>query len=119
MFLFLPEDRSDFVCTKCKLVSVLEENDKGLETQVPNLHCIRENEGFLDRSQLSVLQAQHAEESERAVQKKEENWQHVTSRRRKRRTHEPTMLTAFQKPGLFNQYWIQQVNKSEKRRIVR
>ncbi|XP_037742612.1 tripartite motif-containing protein 10 isoform X5 [Chelonia mydas] len=63
-------DRSDFVCTKCKLVSIFEEKVKGLVTQVSTLRCIRENEDFLDRSQCLVLQAKHAEESERAVQKR-------------------------------------------------
>ncbi|CAM4578278.1 unnamed protein product [Caretta caretta] len=85
--MLLRKDRSNFVYMTCKLVSILEEKIKGLETQVSTLRCVRENEDFLDRSQRLVLQAQQAEESERAVQNGEENWQHVTSRRRKRRTH--------------------------------
>uniref|UniRef100_A0A8C3HS91 Solute carrier family 12 member 7 n=1 Tax=Chrysemys picta bellii TaxID=8478 RepID=A0A8C3HS91_CHRPI len=61
----------------------MEEKVKGLETQVSTLRCIRENEDFLDRSQHLALQAQHAEESERAVQNGEENWQHATSQKKK------------------------------------
>ncbi|CAM4702713.1 unnamed protein product [Caretta caretta] len=90
MFVFLPQDRSDFVYTKCKLVSKLEEKVQGLEKQVSTLRCIRENEDFLDRCQDILLQAQHSEGSEQTVQRgqkaSEENWQHVTSRRRKRRS---------------------------------
>ncbi|XP_030404256.1 ecto-ADP-ribosyltransferase 4 isoform X2 [Gopherus evgoodei] len=66
------EDRSDFVCTKCKLVSILEETVKGQDTQVSILHCHREDEDFLDRSQHLVLQAQHAEESACDLKKKKE-----------------------------------------------
>ncbi|CAM5117668.1 unnamed protein product [Natator depressus] len=42
-------DRSDFVCTKCKLVSILEEKIEGLEQQITTLRCIRESEDFLDK----------------------------------------------------------------------
>ncbi|TFJ98112.1 coiled-coil domain-containing protein 136 [Platysternon megacephalum] len=89
------KDRSNFVCTKCKLVSILEEKVQGLEKQVSTLRCIRENEDFLDRCQDMLLQAQRSEESEQVVQsglrESEENWQHVTSRRRKRSVHVPAM----------------------------
>uniref|UniRef100_A0A8C3HUE0 SGNH hydrolase-type esterase domain-containing protein n=1 Tax=Chrysemys picta bellii TaxID=8478 RepID=A0A8C3HUE0_CHRPI len=89
MFVCLPQDRSDFVCTKCKLVSILEEKVRGLEKQVSTLRCIRENEDFLR------LRAQRSEESEQAAQwgqrDGEEIWQHVTSRRRKRSVHVPAM----------------------------
>ncbi|XP_065427512.1 coiled-coil domain-containing protein 18-like [Chrysemys picta bellii] len=95
MFVFLPQDRSNFVCTKCKQVSILEEKVQGLEKQVSTLRCIRENEDFLDRCQDMFLRAQHSEESEQAVQwgqkDGEENWQHVTSRKRKRSIHVPAM----------------------------
>nr|XP_008175442.2 uncharacterized protein LOC101937062 isoform X1 [Chrysemys picta bellii] len=95
MFVFLPQDRSNFVCTKCKQVSILEEKVQGLEKQVSTLRCIRENEDFLDRCQDMFLRAQHSEESEQVVQwgqkDGEENWQHVTSRKRKRSVHVPAM----------------------------
>ncbi|KAM9172590.1 ecto-ADP-ribosyltransferase 4 isoform 4-T5 [Pangshura tecta] len=45
---------------------------KGQETQVSILHCHREDEDFLDRSQHLVLQAQHAEESTCNLKKKKE-----------------------------------------------
>ncbi|XP_053866613.1 uncharacterized protein LOC128827000 [Malaclemys terrapin pileata] len=99
MFVFLPQDRSDFVCTKCKLVSVLEEKVQGLEKQVSTLRCIRENEDFLDRRQDMLLRAQRSEESEQAAQRGqrdgEDIWQHVTSRRRKRSVHVPAMEIQF------------------------
>ncbi|CAM5160534.1 unnamed protein product [Natator depressus] len=93
MFVFLPEDRSLFVCTKCKLVSILEEKVQGLEQQVSTLHCIRETEDFLDRPQDMLLRAQCSENSEQAAQRGQEDgeeiWQHVTSRRRKGSIHVP------------------------------
>ncbi|KAG6923978.1 hypothetical protein G0U57_018581, partial [Chelydra serpentina] len=89
------KDRSDFLCTKCKLVSVLKEKVHGLEKQVSTPHCIRENEDSLDRCQDMLLRAPHSEESEQAAQRGqkdgEENWQHVISRRRKRSIHVPAM----------------------------
>ncbi|XP_065410850.1 uncharacterized protein LOC135973127 isoform X2 [Chrysemys picta bellii] len=88
------EDRSDFVCTKCKLVSILEEKVRGLEKRVSILSCIRENEDFLDRRQEMLLRPQCSEDSEQAQQGQkdcEEVWQHVTSRRRKRSVHAPAM----------------------------
>ncbi|XP_065437717.1 uncharacterized protein LOC101931329 isoform X3 [Chrysemys picta bellii] len=94
MFVFLPQDRSDFVCTKCKLVSILEEKVRGLEKRVSTLRCIRENEDFLDRRQEMLLRPQCSEDSEQAQQGQkdcEEVWQHVTSRRRKRSVHAPAM----------------------------
>ncbi|XP_030437340.1 uncharacterized protein LOC115660270 [Gopherus evgoodei] len=84
------QDRSDFVCMKCKLVYILEEKVRGLENQGSTLGCFRENEDFLDKS-VSVLEAKCAEESETAEQSREEYWQHVTSRGRKRRTYVPLM----------------------------
>uniref|UniRef100_A0A8C3FMA3 SGNH hydrolase-type esterase domain-containing protein n=1 Tax=Chrysemys picta bellii TaxID=8478 RepID=A0A8C3FMA3_CHRPI len=95
MFVFLPQDRSDFVCTKCKLVSILEEKVRGLEKQVSTLRCIQKNEDFLDRRQDMLLQAQRSEESEQVAQRGlrdgEENWQYVSPRRRKRSVHLPAM----------------------------
>ncbi|CAM4558281.1 unnamed protein product [Caretta caretta] len=95
IFVFLPQDRSDFVCTKCKLVSILEEKIQGLEKQVSTLCCIRETEDFLDRRQDMLLRAQRSEDSEQAAlrgQKDgEEIWQHVTSRRRKGKVHVPAV----------------------------
>ncbi|CAM5141513.1 unnamed protein product [Natator depressus] len=95
MFVFLPQDRSDFVCTKCKLVSILEEKVQGLEKQVSTLCCIRETEDFLDRRQGMLLWTQHSEDSEQAAQRGQKNgeeiWQHVTSRRRKGSIHVPAM----------------------------
>ncbi|XP_065440231.1 lysophosphatidylcholine acyltransferase 1 isoform X4 [Chrysemys picta bellii] len=94
MFVFLPQDRSDFVCTKCKLVSILEEKVRGLEKRVSTLRCIRENEDFLNRRQEMLLRPQYSEDSEQAQQGQkdcEEVWQHVTSRRRKRSVHAPAM----------------------------
>ncbi|CAM5165740.1 unnamed protein product [Natator depressus] len=95
MFVFLPQDRSDFVCKKCKLVAILEEKVQGLEKQVSTLRCIRETEDFLDRCQNMLLQAQHSEDSEQAAQQGqkdgEEILQHVTSRRRKGNVHVPAM----------------------------
>ncbi|XP_074980576.1 chemokine-like protein TAFA-5 isoform X2 [Caretta caretta] len=86
-------DRSDFVCTKCKLVSILEEKVQGLEKQVSTLRCIRKSEDFLDRHQDMLLQAQYSEDSEQTVQwgqeDGEEIWEHVTSRRRKGSIHVP------------------------------
>ncbi|CAM4633368.1 unnamed protein product [Caretta caretta] len=86
-------DRSDFVCTKCKLVSILEEKVQGLEKQVSTLRCVRETEDFLDRRQVMLLQAQCSEDSEQAAQRGQEDseviWQHVTSRRRKGSVHVP------------------------------
>ncbi|CAM5146694.1 unnamed protein product [Natator depressus] len=94
-FVFLPQDRSDFVCTKCKLVSILEEKVQGLQKQVSTLRCIRETEDFLDRHQDVLLRAQRPEDSEQAAQRGQEDgeeiWQHVTSRRRKGRVHVPAM----------------------------
>ncbi|XP_074988986.1 phosphatidylinositol N-acetylglucosaminyltransferase subunit Q isoform X4 [Caretta caretta] len=89
----LMQDRSDFVCTKCKLVSILEEKVQGLEKQVSTLRCVRETEDFLDRRQVMLLQAQCSEDSEQAAQRGQEDseviWQHVTSRRRKGSVHVP------------------------------
>ncbi|CAM4645425.1 unnamed protein product [Caretta caretta] len=86
-YLINARDRSDFVCIKCKLVSILEEKVQGLEQQVSTLRCIRENEDFLDRRQDRLLRAQRSEDSEQAAQQGQEDgeeiWQHVTSRRRK------------------------------------
>ncbi|XP_065422973.1 uncharacterized protein LOC135975577 isoform X2 [Chrysemys picta bellii] len=93
------EDRSDFVCTKCKLVSILEEKVRGLEKRVSTLRCIRENEDFLDRRQEMLLRPQCSEDSEQAQQGQkdcEEVWQHVTSRRRKRSVHAPAMEIQLQ-----------------------
>ncbi|XP_067418891.1 uncharacterized protein [Emydura macquarii macquarii] len=88
MFVFLPQDRDDFICTKCRLVSLLEEKVKGLETQMSTLRCITENNVFRHQAQ-----AERKEDSEKPGQAKmkngEGNWQHVTSRRK--RTHVPTM----------------------------
>ncbi|XP_075784074.1 transmembrane protein 41B isoform X3 [Pelodiscus sinensis] len=88
MFVFLPEERTDFIYTKCKLVDILEEKIRGLESQVSTLCSIREDEDFLNRRQHLTLQAWQAEEPERAVRDQEENWQHVTSRRGKRPARE-------------------------------
>ncbi|XP_065435649.1 uncharacterized protein LOC135978811 isoform X2 [Chrysemys picta bellii] len=88
------KDRSDFVCTKCKLVSILEEKVRGLEKRVSTLRCTRENEDFLDRRQEMLLRPQCSEDSEQAQQGQkdcEEVWQHVTSRKRKRSVHAPAM----------------------------
>ncbi|CAM4697142.1 unnamed protein product [Lepidochelys kempii] len=86
MFVFLPQDRSDFVCTKCKLVSILEEKIEGLEQQITTLRCIRETEDFLDKTQDRLLRAQSSKDLEQVAQRSqeasEEAWQHVTSRRR-------------------------------------
>ncbi|CAM5123263.1 unnamed protein product [Eretmochelys imbricata] len=99
-----PKDRNDFVCTKCKLVSILEEKVQGLEQQVLTLHCIRETEDFLDRHQDMLLRTQHSEDSEQAAlqgQKDgEEIWQHVTSRRRKGNVHVPAMQIQHEGVGL-------------------
>ncbi|XP_073193528.1 uncharacterized protein [Lepidochelys kempii] len=85
MFVFLPQDRSDFVCTKCKLVSILEEKIEGLEQQITTLRCIRETEDFLDKTQDMLLGAQSSKDIEQVAQRSqeasEEAWQHVTSRR--------------------------------------
>ncbi|CAM4501640.1 unnamed protein product [Lepidochelys olivacea] len=93
MFVFLPQDRSDFVCTKRKLVSILEEKVQGLEKQVSTLRCIRETEDFLDRRRDMLLRTQSSEDSEQAAQQgqedSEEIWQHVTFRRRKGSVHVP------------------------------
>ncbi|KAG6939240.1 hypothetical protein G0U57_002474, partial [Chelydra serpentina] len=87
MFVFLPQDRSDFVCTKCKLISILEEKIQGLEKRVSTLRSIKENEEFLDRRQDRLQRAQCCEDSEQAAQQgqkaSEDNWRHVTSRRGK------------------------------------
>ncbi|CAM4388876.1 unnamed protein product [Caretta caretta] len=84
---FSNKDRSDFVCTKCKLVFILEEKVQGLEKQVLTMRCITETEDFLDRYQDMLLWIQHSEDSEQAAQwgqkDSEEIWQHVTSKRRK------------------------------------
>ncbi|KAM7151046.1 uncharacterized protein RBU57_013820 [Macrochelys suwanniensis] len=88
-------DRSDFVCTKCKLISVLEEKIQGLEKRVSTLRSIKENEDFLDRCQDRLQRAQRSEDSEQATQRgqkaSEDNWQYVTSRRGKstRKVHVP------------------------------
>ncbi|KAG6933083.1 hypothetical protein G0U57_020035, partial [Chelydra serpentina] len=95
MFVFLPQDRSNFVCTKCKLISVLEEKIQGLEKRVLTLRSIKENEDFLDRHQDRLQRAQCSEDSEQATQRgqkaSEDNWRHVTSRRGKstRQVHVP------------------------------
>lgn len=47
VFSFLPEARTDFLCMKCKLVTMLEEKITGLERQVKTLLRIREGEEFL------------------------------------------------------------------------
>ncbi|XP_065435709.1 centromere protein F-like isoform X1 [Chrysemys picta bellii] len=102
------KDRSDFVCTKCKLVSILEEKVRGLEKQVSTLRCIRENEDFLDRCQEMLLRPQCSEDSEQAQQGQkdcEEVWQHVTSRRRKRSVHAPAMEIQFYKAGVEQNIW--------------
>ncbi|CAM4563299.1 unnamed protein product [Caretta caretta] len=87
----LPRNRSDSVCTKCKLVSILEKKVQGLEKQVSTLRCIRETEDFLDRHQDMLLWTKHSEDSEQAAQRGqkdgEEIWQHVTSRRRNGSVH--------------------------------
>ncbi|CAM5125407.1 unnamed protein product [Natator depressus] len=106
MFVFLPQDRSDFVCTKCRLVSILEEKVQGLEQQVSTLRCIRETEDFLDRRQDMLLRTQCSEDSEQAAQRgqedSEEIWQHVTSRRRRGNIHVPaTQIQARGKPRDF------------------
>ncbi|CAM2113005.1 unnamed protein product [Caretta caretta] len=90
-------DRSDFVCTKCKLVSILEEKIEGLEQQVTTLRCIRETEDFLDKTQDRLLGAQSSEDIEQVAQRSqeasEEAWQHVTSRRGKRNVRVPVTQT--------------------------
>ncbi|CAM5118995.1 unnamed protein product [Eretmochelys imbricata] len=95
MFVFLPQDRSDFVCTKYKLASILEEKVQGLEQQVSTLRCTRETEDFLDRRQDMLLWAQCSEDSEQAALRGQEDgeeiWQHVTSRRRKGSVHVPSV----------------------------
>nr|XP_048718317.1 uncharacterized protein LOC125641845 [Caretta caretta] len=73
MFVFLPQDRSDFVCTKGKLASILEEKVQGLEKQVSTLRCIRETEDFLDRHQDMLLRTQCSGDSEQAVQRGQED----------------------------------------------
>ncbi|CAM4536254.1 unnamed protein product [Caretta caretta] len=97
MFVFLPQDRSDFVCTKCKLVSILEEKIEGLEQQITILRCIRETEDFLDKSQDMLLRAQSSKDLEQVAQwsqeASEEAWQHVISRRRRGNVRVPTTRT--------------------------
>ena len=34
MFVFLPEDRMDYICHKCKLIGLLEEKIRGLEERI-------------------------------------------------------------------------------------
>ncbi|KAG6931742.1 hypothetical protein G0U57_001046, partial [Chelydra serpentina] len=98
MFVFLPQDRSEFFCTKCKLISILEEKIQGLEKRVSTLRSIRENEEFLDKRQDRLQRAQCSEVSEQATQRgqkaSEDNWWHVTSRRGKstRQVHVPETL---------------------------
>ncbi|CAM5148279.1 unnamed protein product [Eretmochelys imbricata] len=83
------------LCTKCKLVSILEEKVQRLKQQVSTLRCKRETEVFLDRRQDMLLRAKHSEDSEQAAQQGqkdgEEIWQHVTFRRRKESIHVPAM----------------------------
>ncbi|XP_073198747.1 uncharacterized protein [Lepidochelys kempii] len=90
-------DRSDFVCTKCKLVSILEEKIEGLEQQITTLRCIRETEDFLDKSQDMLLRAQSSKDLEQVAQRSqeasEEAWQHVTSRRRRGNVRVPATRT--------------------------
>ncbi|XP_077685451.1 uncharacterized protein LOC144271751 [Eretmochelys imbricata] len=90
-------DRSDFVCTKCKLVSILEEKIEGLEQQITTLRCIRETEDFLDKSQDMLLRAQSSKDLEQVAQRSqeasEEAWQHVTSRRRRGNVWVPATWT--------------------------
>ncbi|XP_073166693.1 uncharacterized protein [Lepidochelys kempii] len=97
MFVFLPQDRNDFVCTKCKLVSILEEKIEGLEQQITTLRCIRETEDFLDETQDRLLGAQSSTDIEQVAQRSqeasEEAWQHVTSRRGKRNVRVPVTQT--------------------------
>ncbi|CAM4657220.1 unnamed protein product [Caretta caretta] len=66
------EDRSDFVCTKCKLVSILEEKIEGLEQQITTLRCIRETEDFLDKTQDRLLGAQSSTDIEQVAQRSQE-----------------------------------------------
>nr|XP_048673056.1 uncharacterized protein LOC125620874 isoform X1 [Caretta caretta] len=97
MFVFLPQDRSDFVCTKCKLVSILEEKIEGLEQQITTLRCIRETEDFLDKCQDMLLRAQSSKDLEQVAQwsqeASEEAWQHVTSRSRRGNVRVPATRT--------------------------
>nr|XP_048709947.1 uncharacterized protein LOC125638352 isoform X2 [Caretta caretta] len=97
MFVFLPQDRSDFVCTKCKLVSILQEKIEGLEQQITTLRCIRETEDFLDKTQDRLLGAQSSTDTEQVAQRSqeasEEAWQHVTSRRGKWNVRVPVTQT--------------------------
>ncbi|CAM5133459.1 unnamed protein product [Natator depressus] len=71
------QDRSDFVCTKCKLVSILEEKVQGLEQQVSTLRCIRETEDFLDRHQDMLLWTQHSEDSQQAALRGQEDGEEI------------------------------------------
>lgn len=43
IFVLLPESQDHLTCTKCKLVSILEEKTVGLKAQVSTLHVIKEN----------------------------------------------------------------------------
>ncbi|XP_077670897.1 uncharacterized protein LOC144263794 [Eretmochelys imbricata] len=91
-------DRSNFVCTKCKLVSILEEKIEGLE-QITTMRCIRETEDFLDKSQDVLLRAQSSKDLEQVAQRSqeasEEAWQHVTSRRRRGNVQVPVTQIQF------------------------
>lgn len=48
MFVFLPEGTSNYMFTKCKSGTLLEEKKEGLETHLFTLHFIREDEELMD-----------------------------------------------------------------------
>jgi len=93
MFMFLPEYINSYICSKCKMISLLEEKVRKLEARLSTLKNIRELEAFLDTEHQTMLSKRHAgdepvhdisEEVESEGQKGDA-WRNVTQRSRRPR----------------------------------
>jgi len=91
MFTFLPEEIPNYICHKCKLVSLLEEKVQSLQERVATLKLIRKDESSLDKTE-QALQIGQREENLTEYPEAEE-WKQVTQRsRRTRRQAAPVQL---------------------------
>uniref|UniRef100_A0A2D4HUR8 Uncharacterized protein n=1 Tax=Micrurus lemniscatus lemniscatus TaxID=129467 RepID=A0A2D4HUR8_MICLE len=88
MFTVLPEEKANFTCHKCKLVSLLEEKVRSLEERVSTLKLTRDAEAQTEEPLLI-----HEEKENPSVPVEAAEWKQVSrTRRRARRLSAPIEL---------------------------
>ena len=111
MFVFLPKDVTGYTCTKCKLVTCLENKVQQLEAHVSNHQITREHEDFLDGPSSIQNTMENIIEEEGSSQIQETDmWRNVTHRSRRPRnlTESLELQNRFQSLSLINQAMEQQ-----------